>query len=228
MSVLLSAPRSRLALCARQLRQFASSTAVQSHVGSAPIRLPEGVDCVVDPTSTSVRISGPRGHQVVQLASGINARLSASGSPQTAEGLLVVTCADPLDKAQRSQWGLRRALVANAVTGVSTGFQLPVKLVGVGYRATVESTPANPPKSQHSNKTLVLRLGYPQPIRLSIPDAIECSVSSPTDILLSGADRNALGSLAAVIRNLRVPEPYNGKGVFVGNEQVKRKEVRKK
>jgi large subunit ribosomal protein L6 len=133
-------------------------------------------------------------------------------------------------------------MCANAVRGLSEGFSLPLRLVGVGYRASVEqgaptTTTAEIQTGQiqrsHSQdattgRQLVLRLGFPRPIRLEIPPNIECEVPSPTELRLKGPDKQELAQFAARIRQWRKPEPYNGKGIFVGKEEVVRKEVKKK
>lgn len=121
------------------------------------------------------------------------------------------------------------------MVGLSEGFKLDVKLVGVGYRATLENVSSSHQQSDAAGAsqttltpTLVLRLGYPRPIRLQLPHGVECDIASPTELILRGSDKQVLGHFAAIIRGWRKPEPYNGKGVFVGGEQVRRKEVRKK
>ena len=165
---------------------------------------------------------------------------------------LVLQCSDQQSRKQRSQWGLMRALSANAIRGVSSGFIVIVKLVGVGYRAVLEDLKltesagfqpgrslltgagnndvelAHPDFPRKPFQQLVLRLGYPRPVRIAVPASVTCSLESPTEIKLLGQDKNTLGRLAADIRRRRKPEPYNGKGIFVGGEAVRRKEVKKK
>nr|CAG8537399.1 4617_t:CDS:10 [Entrophospora candida] len=117
---------------------------------------------------------------------------------------------------QRAMWGTTRALIANYVIGVSEGFRIPIRLVGVGHRANMESD------------KLVLRVGYTHPIQLEVPDGIKCEVLNPTQILLIGSDYAQLTLFAANIRKNKKPEPYNQKGIFVGDETIKKKTSKKK
>jgi large subunit ribosomal protein L6 len=115
-------------------------------------------------------------------------------------------------QAVRALHGLYRALVQNAVTGVSSGFSRSLDLVGVGYRAAV------------SGKKLELSLGYSHPINFPIPDGIEIKVEKQTNILISGPSKELVGQVAAKIRGFRPPEPYLGKGVKYTDEKLRRKE----
>ena len=115
------------------------------------------------------------------------------------------------DKSSRALQGLTRSLVANMVTGVSTGFERTLEINGIGYRATLEGN------------TLVLNLGYSHPINYELPKGISASVDKKNAIKLSGIDKEMLGFTAASIRGLRPPEPYKGKGVKYAEEQIQRK-----
>jgi large subunit ribosomal protein L6 len=112
--------------------------------------------------------------------------------------------------------GTFRALVNNMVQGVTTGFQKKLELQGVGYRAKAQG------------KTLNLTLGYSHPIDYQLPDGVTAETPSQTEILISGADKQQVGQVAAEIREFRPPEPYKGKGIRYANEQVYRKEAKKK
>jgi len=112
--------------------------------------------------------------------------------------------------------GTFRALINNMVTGVSEGFQRKLEMVGVGYRA------------QASGKNLNLSLGFSHPVDYPVPPGIEISTPSPTEILVSGCDKQAVGQVAAEIRRFRPPEPYKGKGIRYSDEVVVRKEAKKK
>jgi large subunit ribosomal protein L6 len=116
----------------------------------------------------------------------------------------------------RTMWGTSRSLVQNLVTGVGEGFTINLEIIGVGYRAAVDG------------KELVLQLGYSHEIRHPIPDGLTIVCERPTAITVSGADRQKVGQLAANIRAYRKPEPYKGKGIRYLNEQVTRKEGKKK
>ncbi|KAJ9110901.1 hypothetical protein QFC19_001410 [Naganishia cerealis] len=150
---------------------------------------------------------------------------------------------DPSAGTQKAVWGLTRALLANALTGVSEGYRLALRLVGVGYRANVEDIPQSLrdiatriPTSRTAPSTtavaptqrLNLKLGYAHPIYIDIPTDITVTTPQPTRIVLSGTDKQRLGLFAAKIRRWRKPEPYRGKGIFVGDETIKIKEVKKK
>lgn len=247
--------------CSRPYRSTTSSRAFtvalssRSHIGASPIQLPETVDCKLKGSiPEELLVAGPLGHKRLVLPEGIAAHLtqrpsgSAPATPSSSlpssskAATLVFTCDDVASRNKRSTWGLTRTQAENAVVGLSEGFKLDVKLVGVGYRATLESastsqqqTDARPSTTPDaiasqptSTSTLVLRLGYPRPIRLQLPPGVECEIASPTELVLRGSDKQVLGHFAAMIRGWRKPEPYNGKGIFVGGEQVRRKEVRKK
>jgi large subunit ribosomal protein L6 len=174
--------------------------------------------------------------------------LSSAGTDGTANSVARVTVHDASIKEQRACWGLSRALLANAVAGVSTSFSLTVRLVGIGYRATLESTTS--PTTGQTVQRMNLKLGFGHPVLMPVPADIGVEIPSPTTILLTGIDRQRLGEFAARIRSWRVPEPYKvstdlcfrqakshisadnmqlqGKGIFVGEETVRRKEVRSK
>lgn len=112
--------------------------------------------------------------------------------------------------------GTARALLNNALTGASIGFQRKLELVGVGYRA------------QAQGRKLNLSLGYSHPIDFPIPDGIEITTPSPTEILVAGHDKQQVGQVAAIIRAFRPPEPYKGKGIRYSGEAILRKETKKK
>ena len=124
----------------------------------------------------------------------------------------------PRNEGRRAQtmWGTSRSLVQNLVTGVGAGFTINLEIIGVGYRAAVDG------------QDLVLQLGYSHEIRHPIPDGLTVVCERPTAITVSGADRQKVGQLAANIRAYRKPEPYKGKGIRYLNEQVTRKEGKKK
>jgi large subunit ribosomal protein L6 len=211
----------------------------RSHIGARPIALPAEVKCTLLPTQNAtdtrgLRVQGPLGVQDVVLPQGISPLLrsislgASGGIVETSAQQLILQCHDPQSSTQRSNWGLTAARLANIVQGVHQGFVVPVRLVGVGYRASLEEVAESIGPKTLEKQTLVLRLGYPRPIRLTLPSTMRCHVLSATDIELRGQDKQELGQFAARLRRLRPPEPYNGKGVFVGQETVRRKEVKKK
>ena len=106
-------------------------------------------------------------------------------------------------------WGTTRALFANMITGVTEGFTVSLRFVGVGYRAAIEK------------ETVVLRVGFSKPVVLNIPDGVAARCPIPTSLILEGRSKEVLTQFAAVIRSYRKPEPYKGKGIFVNDEKIK-------
>lgn len=171
-----------------------------SRIGRAPILLPAGV--TVDIKGQHVSVKGPKGelsHTVVDPIVVVQE-----------EGQLQVT--RPTDRApHRSLHGLSRTLVANMVQGVSEGFQRKLELVGVGYRAQVKG------------RDLELAVGFSHPVLIEAPDGITFECPAPTQIVVSGIDKQLVGQIAANIRKVRPPEPYKGKGIKYDGEVVRRK-----
>ena len=120
------------------------------------------------------------------------------------------------DTFARAMSGTTRALVNNMVTGVSTGFETKLELVGVGYRAQVQGSKIN------------LTLGFSHPVVYDLPEGVSAETPSQTEVLLKSSDKQKLGQAAAEIRAYRPPEPYKGKGVRIAGEYVRRKEAKKK
>ena len=159
------------------------------------------------------------------------------------DSTLKVSVQNPKLKLQKSMWGTTRALVANMLDGVVDGFTVPIKLVGVGYRAMLESTNS---KETAKGQRLSLKLGFSHPVNFDVPDGIDVrsvffsflsffynfwfikvKVPAPQRILLQGIDKQKVTQFAANIRKWRPPEPYNQKGIFVGDETIKKKVTRK-
>jgi len=176
-----------------------------SRIAKAPIKVPSGVDVLVD--GKAVTVKGPKGALAWQVHRTVDV--------QVEDG--VVHSRPAKDNAEHwAMAGTTRALLNNMVTGVSAGFERRLSLVGVGYRA------------QAKGKVLNLALGYSHPIDFPVPEGIEIETPSPTEIVVKGADKQQVGQTAAVIRGFRPPEPYKGKGVRYADEQVLRKEAKKK
>ena len=176
-----------------------------SRVANAPVVLPKGVEASI--TAAQISIKGSKGnlnlplHQSVAISQeGTELHFKAKDSSRQAGALA----------------GTFRALVNNMVLGVTTGFQKKLELQGVGYRAKA------------SGKVLNLTLGYSHPIDYQLPEGVTAETPSQTEILISGADKQRVGQVAAEIREFRPPEPYKGKGIRYANEQVYRKEAKKK
>jgi large subunit ribosomal protein L6 len=171
-----------------------------SRIGRAPITIPDGVS--VDISGQKVTVTGPKGelrHTVVEPI-----RISQE------DGTLVVT--RPTDRGpHRALHGLSRSLVANMVEGVSAGFERQLEIVGVGYRA------------QLRGKALELAVGYSHPVTIDPPEGISFEVPAPTQVVVRGIDKQAVGEITAQIRGVRPPEPYKGKGIRYAGEAVRRK-----
>ncbi|KAG8739678.1 hypothetical protein FRC10_005274 [Ceratobasidium sp. 414] len=220
-----------------------------SHIGAAPIPIPPELDLSLA-SGNALTITGPRGTTTVPLPPFISLSLSpyvvpsssssesspyktsTSGLSQpnpapttTPKHALEVAVQAPENKRQRATWGLTRALVANAVTGISRGFTVELNLVGVGYRVVLESDPA---RVREKGERLALKLGFAHWIYVPIPPGITAQVPLSTRAVLSGNDKHQLGQFAADVRAWRKPEPYKGKGIFVGGETIKLKDVKKK
>lgn len=176
-----------------------------SRVAKYPVQIPADVDVRLDERSLAVK--------------GKNGELSLALNPDVE----IVYEAGALTFAARrntavagAMAGTARALAQNMVVGVSQGFQRRLSLVGVGYRATLQGNKLN------------LTLGFSHPVEYSLPDGITAEVPSQTEIVLKSADKQRLGQVASEIRAFRPPEPYKGKGVRYAEEQVHRKEAKKK
>ncbi|RKP14922.1 ribosomal protein L6, alpha-beta domain-containing protein, partial [Piptocephalis cylindrospora] len=160
-------------------------------------------------------VSGPNGRVSLPLFPFISLyRTSLAGGGDTIQ----VGVKDAGERHQRAMWGTTRALLANAVTGVTEGYNVPVRFVGVGYRATLEE----------DGKRVSLRLGYSGPLTEVVPPGVTVRSVNPTRLIISGANLQQVKEFAGRIRRYRPPEPYNQKGVFVGDETIKKKEGKKK
>jgi len=169
-----------------------------SRIGNKLIEVPSGV--TVDLQGSAVSVRGPKGTLSVALPKGI---LFARE-----DGCLLAKRESDQHAALH---GLVRSLVANAVTGVTKGFEKHLDIVGIGYRAEVKG------------KAVVFNLGYSHPIEFPIPDGLSVTVDKQTHLVVSGADRHQVGQVAAEIRGLRPPDPYKNKGIRYTGERLKKK-----
>ena len=176
-----------------------------SRIGKKPVAIPGGVTAAIE--GQEVRVKGPKGELKHVLVDQIIAKTGE-------DGIEVAMRADTNEA--RAMWGMSRTLVANLVTGVTEGFSKTLEITGVGYRAAVEG------------KNLQLQLGYSHDIEFPIPQGIEVKCPKPTEIVVSGIDKQLVGQVAAEIRRFRPPEPYKGKGVRYADEYILRKEGKKK
>lgn len=172
-----------------------------SRIGTMPIEVPSGVDVDIDDRNV-VTVRGPGG----ELTQRFNRRMQI-----TREGD-VITVERPTDEREdRSVHGLTRSLLANMITGVTEGFEKRLEIHGVGYRAEMQG------------RQLVMRLGYSHDVIFDPPEGIELAVEENTKVIVRGADKQAVGQLAAEIRMSRPAEPYKGKGVRYQGEHIRRK-----
>ncbi|QAT42068.1 50S ribosomal protein L6 [Aminipila luticellarii] len=173
-----------------------------SRIGKLPVNLPAGVEVKVD-SNNVVTVKGPKG----QLSETVSKLVKV----EIADGVLTVT-RDNDNKSSREQHGLARTLINNMVTGVTNGYEKKLQLVGVGYKA------------EKKGKKLVMNLGYSHPVEMEDPEGITTEVPSPTEVLIKGIDKAAVGNYTANIRKWRRPEPYKAKGIRYEGEIIRRKE----
>ncbi|GLK57827.1 large subunit ribosomal protein L6 [Methylopila capsulata] len=176
-----------------------------SRIGKKPVDVPSGVTAAVD--GQDVKVKGPKGELAFRVHDEVVVEFK--------DGKVTVQPRDET-KGARSKWGMSRTMVSNLVEGVTKGFEKKLEISGVGYRAAVQG------------KDLVLALGYSHDIKYPIPAGIDIKCAKPTEILISGIDKQRVGQVAAEIREFRGPEPYKGKGVKYAGEFIFRKEGKKK
>ena len=171
-----------------------------SRIGKQPIPVPAGVEVSIEPEL--VRVSGPRGE--------LTERVSREMTVEKNDGEVIVT--RPTDRGDhRALHGLTRTLIYNLVVGVTEGFEKRLAIQGVGYRAALKG------------RDIELQVGYSHPVPIKAPDGIEFEVPQPTQIVVKGNSKQAVGQVAASIRKVRPPEPYKGKGIRYADEYVQRK-----
>ena len=176
-----------------------------SRIGKKPVAIPTGVTANVE--GQTVKMKGPKGALALVLPDDVTVKMD--------KGAIKV---DPRTETQRARamWGTSRTLVANLVTGVTKGFEDKLEITGVGYRASVQG------------KNLQIALGYSHDVVYPIPEGIAIVTPKPTEIVITGMDKQKVGQVAAEIRGFRPPEPYKGKGVRYSGEYIFRKEGKKK
>jgi large subunit ribosomal protein L6 len=168
-----------------------------SRVGNKPIPLPKGVKVQI---GEQLKVEGPKGKLAVPMPAGVGAR--------QADGVLHITREGDKFAALH---GLTRALAANAVQGVSSGFTRELDIVGIGYRADVKG------------KVVTFTLGYSHPIEMLLPEGVDVKIDKQTHLVVSGAHRQNVGQVSADIRALRPPEPYKNKGIRYTGEVLRKK-----
>ena len=171
-----------------------------SRIGKEPISVPSDVQVSIE--GRSVGVTGPKGSLDLDLPGEINVRQE--------DGTVLVERPND-DRKNKALHGLTRSLINNMVIGVSEGFKKELEIVGVGYRAA------------KSGDGLELQLGFSHPVKVKAPDGITFDVPEPTQIIVSGINKEVVGQVAADIRSYRKPEPYKGKGIRYAGEYVARK-----
>ncbi|NYH78568.1 large subunit ribosomal protein L6 [Actinopolyspora biskrensis] len=172
-----------------------------SRIGKLPITVPSGVEVDID--GQAVTVNGPKGKLHQRISEPIWVEKDSDGS-------LLVKRPDN-ERANRSLHGLSRSLINNMVLGVSQGFQKDLEIQGVGYRVV------------QKGESLEFSLGYSHPVVMEPPKGIEFATDGPAKLSVKGVDKQLVGEVAARIRKLRLPEPYNGKGVRYAGETIRRK-----
>ncbi|PRD41328.1 50S ribosomal protein L6 [Phyllobacterium phragmitis] len=176
-----------------------------SRIGKKPVPVPAGVTATVD--GRTVKAKGAKGELSFVVNDEVLVKLEDDGIH-----------VDPRDqsKVARSRWGMSRTMIANIFNGVKDGFEKKLEISGVGYRAAMQG------------KNLQLSLGFSHEVIYEVPAGITVVVPKPTEIVVSGIDKQQVGQVAAEIREYRAPEPYKGKGVKYAGEKIVRKEGKKK
>jgi large subunit ribosomal protein L6 len=176
-----------------------------SRIGNKPVRVPGNVTTAVN--GQEVKVKGPKGELKHVLVDDIIAKLDKGG--------IEIAMREDTPNA-RAMWGMSRTLVANLVAGVTEGFTKKLEITGVGYRAAVQGS------------NVQLQLGYSHDVTFPIPQGIQVVCPKPTEIVITGIDKQKVGQVAAEIRRFRPPEPYKGKGIKYAGEFILRKEGKKK
>lgn len=176
-----------------------------SRIGKKPVQVPKNVQASV--AGQTVKVKGPKGELSVTVVDEIKVAMEG--------GAVSVTPIDDTKRA-RSMWGMQRTMIQNLMTGVTEGYKKTLEIQGVGYRAALKG------------RDLQLNLGYSHDVVFKVPEGIKVETPKPTEIVVSGIDKQQVGQVAAEIRRYRPPEPYQGKGVRLQGEHIVRKEGKKK
>jgi large subunit ribosomal protein L6 len=176
-----------------------------SKIGKKAVAVPKGVTATIE--GEKFKAKGPKGELSLALSDKVAAKID--------NGLITVTSKGD-SKQHKAAWGFTRAMIANLIRGVEKGYEKKLEINGVGYRAAVQG------------KQLQLALGYSHDVIYPIPEGITVATPKPTEIIVTGIDRQKVGQVAAEIRDFRPPEPYKGKGVKYSDEYIFRKEGKKK
>ncbi|MBP1849769.1 50S ribosomal protein L6 [Rhizobium halophytocola] len=176
-----------------------------SRIGKKPVQVPAGVTATID--GQKITAKGPKGELFFVANDEVSVKLE--------DNAVVVQPVTP-SKDARSKWGMSRTMIENIFTGVKDGFERKLEINGVGYRASLQG------------KNLQLALGFSHDVVYEPPQGITIAVPKPTEIVVTGIDKQVVGQVASEIRKYRGPEPYKGKGVKYAEERIVRKEGKKK
>jgi large subunit ribosomal protein L6 len=176
-----------------------------SRIGNKVVSVPTGVTANIN--GQTVKVKGPKGELQLVIADDVSITMDKGAIKVEPRGE---------NKRARSLWGTSRTQVANLISGVTKGFEEKLEITGVGYRAAVQG------------KSLNLQLGFSHDVNFAIPAGIAIATPKPTEIVITGIDKQKVGQVAAEIRGYRPPEPYKGKGVKYAGEYIFRKEGKKK
>jgi len=176
-----------------------------SRIGKQPITVPAGV--TLSQSGQEIKVKGPKGELSFTLPDNVSGKL---------DGAEFTVTPTVIDNKSKAMWGMSRTMVQNLITGVTEGYKKDLELRGVGYRA------------QMKGQMLVMQLGFSHDVEFTPPEGITITAAKPTELSVSGIDKQKVGQVAAIIRSYRKPEPYKGKGVRYVGEYVRSKEGKKK
>ena len=176
-----------------------------SRIGKKAVPVPAGVSVNID--GQNIAVKGPKGELSAVLVDQVIASMEDDGVKITPKGD---------SKLDRSMWGMSRTIVSNLIEGVEKGFTKKLQINGVGYRAAMQG------------RAIKLNLGFSHDVEYQVPEGVEVTCPQPTEIIVSGIDKQKVGQVAAEIRKYRPPEPYKGKGIKYADEYIFRKEGKKK
>jgi len=176
-----------------------------SRIGKQPITVPAGV--TLSQSGQEIKVKGPKGELSFTLPDNVSGKL---------DGTEFTVTPTVIDNKSKAMWGMSRTMVQNLITGVTEGYKKDLELRGVGYRA------------QMKGQMLVMQLGFSHDVEFTPPEGITITAAKPTELSISGIDKQKVGQVAAIIRSYRKPEPYKGKGVRYVGEYVRSKEGKKK
>lgn len=180
-----------------------------SRIGKQPISVPSGVKISLDPSSSSISVEGPKG----KLTYDYRPEVSVTWDESESQVVCSITEEQMGDRQMRAFWGTVRSRIQNMITGATEGYTRRLEIKGVGWNA------------QAQGQNIRLNIGYCHPIDLTPPPGVEFKIEGNNNqIVITGADKQAVGQFAAVIRSKREPEPYNGKGIMYQGEQIIRKQ----